>query len=61
MEVVQRQPDLLEIILALDAGGGLRDLLNGRQQQAHQDGDDRNHHQHLDECEPTSTAGAKHS
>ena len=41
--VVVGQPDLLEIIDALDAAGGLAGRLDGRQQQRDQDGDDRNH------------------
>ena len=32
-------------------GGGLADLLHGRQQQADQDGDDGDHHQQLDQRE----------
>jgi hypothetical protein len=43
--------DLLEVVRAGAAGGGLADLLDGRQEQADQDGDDRNHHQQLDQGE----------
>src|SRR5262249_21062248 len=37
--------------LALQACGGLADLLDGGDQQADEDGDDRNHHQQLDQRE----------
>src|SRR5262249_47821079 len=40
--VVEGQADLLEVVGALDAGGGVADLLHCRQQKAHQDGDDGN-------------------
>ena len=45
------EPDLLEVVLALRPGGRLADLLDGGQQQADQDGDDRDHHQQLDQRE----------
>ena len=51
MVVVERQADLFEVVLALRPGRGLADLLDGRQQQADQDGDDRSHHQQLNEGE----------
>jgi hypothetical protein len=50
--VVTGEADLLEVVAALHAGGGLAHLLHRRQQQADQDGDDRNHHQQLNEREP---------
>src|SRR5439155_24041660 len=53
--VVHRQGNLLEIVLALGTGRGLADLLHGRQQQADQDGDDRDHHQQLDQGESLTT------
>src|SRR5262249_2879569 len=40
------------------AGGGLANLLNGRQQEADEDGDDGDHHQQLDQRKPISTSGA---
>ena len=49
--VVQGQADLLEVVGALDAGGGLADLLHGGQQQADQDGDDGDDDQQLDQRE----------
>ena len=49
---LHRQADLLEIVFALRAASGLASLLNGRQEQGNQDGDDRDHHQQLDEREP---------
>ena len=45
------RPDLLEVVLALRAGGGLADLLDGGQQQADQDRDDGDHHQQFDQGE----------
>ena len=53
--VVQRQAGLFEIIEAFDAIGRLAGLLHRRQQQGHQDSDDRNHHQQLDEGERAPT------
>ena len=49
--VVQGEADLLQVVLALHAGGGLADLLDGGQQQADQDGDDGDHDQQFDERE----------
>ena len=46
-----RQAELFQVVLALHAVGGLTHLLHGRQKQAHQNGNDRNDHQQLDECE----------
>src|SRR5262249_27165223 len=56
----------LQVVLALDACGGLADLLHGRQQQADEDGDDGDHHQQLNQREgaaaPTTGLfeGARH-
>jgi hypothetical protein len=47
------QSELFEIVAALNARRGLSDLLDGWQQQADQNADDRNHHQQLDERETT--------
>ena len=52
VEVVMGQADLLQVVGAADAGGGLADLLDGRQQQADQHRDDGDHHQQLDQREP---------
>src|SRR5262249_29988960 len=49
--VVGGEADLLEVVLALQAGGGLADLLHRRQEQADEDGDDGYHHQQLDQRE----------
>ena len=56
--VVDGQADLLQVVLALHAGGGLADLLDGGQEQADQDRDDRDHHQQLDQREPGSALGS---
>src|SRR5262249_27078496 len=52
--VVRGQSDLLEVVAALHACGGLADLLDGREQEADQDRDDGNHDQQLDERERSS-------
>jgi hypothetical protein len=56
---VHGQTDLLEVVLTLQARGRLADLLDGRHEQANQDGDDRNDHQQLDQrkssTEPPAT------
>ena len=56
MVVQERQADLLEIIPAGRLPRGLAGSLHGRQEQADERADDRNHHQKLDEsktsCHP---------
>jgi len=47
--VVDRQTQLLQIVLALAAAGSLAGLLNCRQQQGNQNCDDRDHHQQFDQ------------
>jgi hypothetical protein len=42
---VQRQADLLQVVGALDARRGRSHLLDGGEQQADEDGDDRDHHE----------------
>src|SRR5262249_34854620 len=51
--VVQRQPDLLEIVSALDAPRRLAGRLHRRQEQADPDGDDPDRHEELDQREAT--------
>jgi hypothetical protein len=46
---VHRQPDLLEVVGALHLVGRLADLLDGRQEQADQHGDDGDDDQQLDQ------------
>src|SRR5262249_36159960 len=55
--VLAGQADLLEVVGALGAGGSLADLLDGGQEQADEDRDDRNHHQQLDQRERTPGPG----
>jgi hypothetical protein len=50
---VQSNPDLLEIVFALRPSSRLTSLLHGWQQQGNQDGNDRDHHQQLNQCETT--------
>jgi len=47
----EREPDLLEVVAALDAAGRLPDPLHSRQEQRDQQRDDRDHHEHFDERE----------
>jgi hypothetical protein len=49
--VVQGQADLLQVVGAPHPGGGRANLLDGRQEEAGEDGDDRDHHQQLDQRE----------
>jgi hypothetical protein len=50
--VVTGQRYLLEVVGALHASSGGADLLNGGQEQAHDEGDDRDRHKKLDQREP---------
>src|SRR5262249_45829677 len=62
VDVVGGDGDLLEVVLAPHAGGGLADLLDGGQEQADEDGDDGYHHQQLDQREgaPSGTVRRAH-
>jgi hypothetical protein len=51
------QPHLLEVVHALRPRRRFADLLHGRQQEADQDGDDRDDDQKLDEREPARRGG----
>jgi hypothetical protein len=51
---VQRQPDLLQVVVAFGPPGCFASRLYGGQQQSDQDSDDGNHYQQFDERE---TAG----
>src|SRR5262245_56775567 len=59
MEVVKRQADLFEIVLALHSGGRLADLLDRRQQKPDQDGNDCDHDEEFDQRERRSSSGTK--
>ena len=54
--VLNRQPDLLHVVFALNPSGCFSRLLNCWQQQSNQNRDDRDHHQEFDESK-TSTPG----
>jgi hypothetical protein len=54
---VNRDAELLQVVRALRPGGGLADLLNGREEEADQDRDDRDHHQQLDQREAAPLGG----
>jgi hypothetical protein len=56
VKTVKGQSALLEIVGALGPGGRLTDLLHGRQRQSDEDRDDGDHHQQLDQREPTMIA-----
>ncbi len=58
--LVQRQADLLEVVDALAACGGLAHLLYRRQQEADQHADDGDYYQELDERECTTPRGLFH-
>ena len=55
--VLHGQPELLEVVGALDAIGGLAHPLHGRNQQADEDGDDANDNQQFDESKATPHRG----
>src|SRR5262245_10582854 len=57
--VVEGDPDLLEIVLALCPEGGLPDFLDRWQQHTDQDADNRDDHEQLDQRKG-STAGIVH-
>src|SRR5262249_49584898 len=53
--VVGGQADLLEVVLALHPRRRVADLLDRGQEQADEEGNDGNHHQQLDQRDPTPT------
>jgi hypothetical protein len=55
--VVHGQAELLEVVAARHACCRLADFLDGRQEQANEDGDDGNHHQELNQREPGRANG----
>jgi Na+-transporting NADH:ubiquinone oxidoreductase subunit NqrB len=56
LEIVDSKRQLFEVVLALCPACRFTGLLNGRQQQGNQDGDDGNHNQQFDQCETATTA-----
>jgi hypothetical protein len=60
VEVVTGQAELLEVVRAPEAGSRLAHLLDGGQQEADEDGDDRDHDQQLDERETGSRTTGFH-
>ena len=56
-EAVQRETDLLEIVLAGAAGGGFAHLLHGRQEQADEHRDNRDHDEQFNERKRGSRRG----
>jgi hypothetical protein len=57
---VQGEHLLFEVVLRLGASSSLAHLLYGGQEQADEDGDDRDHHQQLDQCKPPPAAQHSH-
>ena len=55
-EGVQGEAHLLEVVLALHAGGGFADLLHGGQKQPDQDRDDGDDDEQFDQCETGSVS-----
>jgi hypothetical protein len=49
--VVHSQPDLLKVVLATDPAGGFAHLLNSRQKQTDQHGDNRDGDEQFDQGE----------
>jgi hypothetical protein len=56
VEVDQGQADLVQVVLAAHAAGGVADLLHRGDEQADEDGDDGDHHQQLDQREAALAA-----
>src|SRR5262249_3305081 len=61
VKIVDRQTILLEVILALAAAGRLAGLLDSRQKQGRQDGNDGNDDQQLDQGESRSSPYGRRS
>ena len=55
MVVVQRQPDLLQVVDALGTTGRLAGRLNRRQQQGDEHRNDRDHHEQFDQGKTATT------
>ena len=51
MVIVQSQTNLLQIVFALCPSGGFARVLDGRQKQRYQDGDDCDHDKQFDQRE----------
>ena len=60
MIAVHGDSQLLEVVLALSATSGFACLLNGRQQQGNQNGDNRNHDQQFDQRKTAVTIRSRH-
>ena len=58
MVVVERQPDLLQVVGAVQAAGGFAGRLHRRQQQPDQNADDRDDHEQFDQRECKSPCHA---
>src|SRR5579875_3674851 len=61
MVVLNGQDQLLEIVAAFDATGGLAHFLNRGQQQTDENGNNGNHYQQLDERETPSMRTENHN
>jgi len=56
--IVTGQGQLTDVVRPFDAGRRRSHLLHGRQQQPDEDGDDRDHHQQLDERKSRGMPGS---
>jgi hypothetical protein len=56
---VAGQADLLEVVRAGGAGGGVADFLHGGQQEADEHGDDGNHDEEFDQRERAAPSGGR--
>ena len=54
--IVQGKTHLFHVVLAGEPGRRFADFLDGRQKQADQNGDDRDHHQEFDQSEAVTTS-----
>jgi len=57
---MQSQPDLLQLIPALGAARGFARLLHSRQQQGHENSNERKNDDQLDKCESALRSGPDH-
>jgi hypothetical protein len=58
--IVDPHANLMHVVLTTDARRRRAHLLNGGDKKANEDGNDGNHHQQLDQCEPASLTFSDH-
>jgi hypothetical protein len=57
---VERQPQILQVVVALHPPCRLAGGLDGRQQKSDHDSDDRDHHEEFNEREPRFSSSVSH-